>query len=620
MNIRILTVPSLSTCILASPASASSGAYERSNSSRTIRRAVSIHSGSQLCFLKYSSLWRGWRTKNVVTAEKLWYRLWKRTHSNTVDLGMVCFIVIPVNGIFANSQGSANGERELEGTFRWRGKNFVDVIHCRYHSGEVGCSARKKECSVLKDLFPNEQRYVICSNNSPSKHPSTLQQSSTPLELTRTSEDPSHGRQSSNQLPNDSEWQTRACRRWNSIESTRRAAWYEMRGGGRSMSCTIQEEEWSWSSSLRRQTCVAVNVLVIRAGLGSESTDLYQHRSHWLDTRIQRPYLLVGHSISKIFPWIQRFVFFIILLSHFSTFFQIEPFGQLGECFSSFIKVLSFFTFGTSNCLIIALAAMLSVCAKQQVWFAAPGKLSIRSVRCTIIVSLLDALSVVMLRIYHFGEYWCISVSKFLTFSWIPNVCRTSANAFARFSPVWDMGTSTRSSSIDNGFPSCSRWTVIATKALWFGDVQASVAKLSFPSYSWWSVSQVIHTVTKTDLKHCSNAITNTHKNLFHITRDGFRWRYVAFGSTRLHERAKTAIIDNLEWALAFCDPPDKFSTIIQNFRHLVNTRKGENIPWFSFCMLTMIVGYPTLPSPLEGCGNCSVEILSFGQSLTSSL
>ena len=33
--------------------------------------------------------------------------------------------------------------------------------------------------------------------------------------------------------------------------------------------------------------------------------------------------------------------------------------------------------------------------------------------------------------------------------------------------------------------PFCSRWTISTTKALWLGDIHASVAKLSRPGYSW---------------------------------------------------------------------------------------------------------------------------------------
>lgn len=47
-------------------------------------------------------------------------------------------------------------------------------------------------------------------------------------------------------------------------------------------------------------------------------------------------------------------------------------------------------------------------------------------------------------------------------------------------------GTSTMSNTIAIDTPSCSRCTEMATKALWLGDVQASVAKFKCPLYSWW--------------------------------------------------------------------------------------------------------------------------------------
>ena len=59
------------------------------------------------------------------------------------------------------------------------------------------------------------------------------------------------------------------------------------------------------------------------------------------------------------------------------------------------------------------------------------------------------------------------------------------ANTSARLMPECDFATSTRSSSMEIGVLSCSKWTVNATNALWFGDVHASVAKFRLPLYSW---------------------------------------------------------------------------------------------------------------------------------------
>jgi hypothetical protein len=96
-----------------------------------------------------------------------------------------------------------------------------------------------------------------------------------------------------------------------------------------------------------------------------------------------------------------------------------------------------------------------------------------------------------------------------LTLSAIPNSCRIFANAVAKLSPEWDyrMGpsmngnfeswyahtcaTSTISNTRHSGVPFRSRWTVSATNALWFGEVHASVAKFSSPSYDCISLSVV---------------------------------------------------------------------------------------------------------------------------------
>ena len=76
-----------------------------------------------------------------------------------------------------------------------------------------------------------------------------------------------------------------------------------------------------------------------------------------------------------------------------------------------------------------------------------------------------------------------------LTLSDMPKSSRTFTNAALRVSPEWDAATLTMSRRKDIAAPLCSRWTVRATKARLLGELQASVAKLRRPSYSWIMVS-----------------------------------------------------------------------------------------------------------------------------------
>ena len=65
------------------------------------------------------------------------------------------------------------------------------------------------------------------------------------------------------------------------------------------------------------------------------------------------------------------------------------------------------------------------------------------------------------------------------TVSLIPKSSRTLAKAAAGFIPECDFVTSTRLRSIEMGVSSCMKWTVNSTKALWLGDVHASMAKFN---------------------------------------------------------------------------------------------------------------------------------------------
>ncbi len=134
--------------------------------------------------------------------------------------------------------------------------------------------------------------------------------------------------------------------------------------------------------------------------------------------------------------------------------------------------------FGTSNCWITLFAIRLRMCVKQQVWLSGPLNALMSSSSWHIIWSLLLVLSQVILNIWFHVSGSRISLIYWLTLYAIPKSSRILANTAARVNPVCDLATWTRSSSIDIGAPFCLKWTVTATYALWFREVQVSVAKL----------------------------------------------------------------------------------------------------------------------------------------------
>ena len=64
---------------------------------------------------------------------------------------MVSFVVVAVEGFFANCEGRLDHQRVLviDGGCD---KMFVDVAHGWYDSGNAGCSLGKEQCHILEDL------------------------------------------------------------------------------------------------------------------------------------------------------------------------------------------------------------------------------------------------------------------------------------------------------------------------------------------------------------------------------------------------------------------------------------------------------------------------------------
>jgi hypothetical protein len=169
----------------------------------------------------------------------------------------------------------------------------------------------------------------------------------------------------------------------------------------------------------------------------------------------------------------------------------------------------------------------------------------------------------------------------------MPNSSRIRANAAARFTPECDWATSTRSSKRQMGSPFCSKWTVTATYALWFGDVHASVPKLKAPSCSWLQyVNCRRWQEWKAYLEDFSDSTTSPCEHLPNVTRNSRRRRYVISRSPCLHQALKSPIIYNREWPHALRYPTDNLC------------------PGFGFVVWAMRIGNLSFSLPLESGGN----------------
>ena len=135
-------------------------------------------------------------------------------------------------------------------------------------------------------------------------------------------------------------------------------------------------------------------------------------------------------------------------------------------------------------------------------------------------------------------------------------------NGHASLRYVHTFATLPTSKTRHSGVPFCSRWTVSATNALWFGEVHASVAKFNSPSYVCSPLSPLWREARElfTYPQHVSNSLACACKNHLNITRYCPRWRYVILWASCFHQRLKTTIIYNVEGLSTLCNPADDFS------------------------------------------------------------
>ena len=64
---------------------------------------------------------------------------------------MIGFVIVPVEGFFANCKGSL----DREGVFVVGGSGgevFIYVVHCWYDGGDAGCPSGKEKSCILEDL------------------------------------------------------------------------------------------------------------------------------------------------------------------------------------------------------------------------------------------------------------------------------------------------------------------------------------------------------------------------------------------------------------------------------------------------------------------------------------
>ena len=75
-----------------------------------------------------------------------------QTHSNPKHLGVISFVIVVVEGSFANHKGCLNCQRVLVVDSDC-GKVFVNVVHGWYDSSDAGCSSGKEQCCILENLM-----------------------------------------------------------------------------------------------------------------------------------------------------------------------------------------------------------------------------------------------------------------------------------------------------------------------------------------------------------------------------------------------------------------------------------------------------------------------------------
>ena len=76
----------------------------------------------------------------------------KLTHHNSINLRMVRFVIILIQGLLSNSESSTDGLGVLE-ILRNGCQVFVDVVHGGNDSADVGCITQKKEGAMFENLL-----------------------------------------------------------------------------------------------------------------------------------------------------------------------------------------------------------------------------------------------------------------------------------------------------------------------------------------------------------------------------------------------------------------------------------------------------------------------------------
>jgi len=85
---------------------------------------------------------------------------WQLTHGDAVNLRMVGFIVVPVEGFLPDGKRGTDGQGKRS-VLCCCGQMSVDVVHGRYNNADARCVPRKKERSVFENL--GEGLFPDCS-------------------------------------------------------------------------------------------------------------------------------------------------------------------------------------------------------------------------------------------------------------------------------------------------------------------------------------------------------------------------------------------------------------------------------------------------------------------------
>ena len=296
-----------------------------------------------------------------------------------------------------------------------------------------------------------------------------------------------------------------------------------------------------------------------------------------------------------------------------------RPSARLASAWAAWSSTSLFLAFGMLNCLIMALAVMFSICRKHLVWLGVPGKSSRRMLSWLIMVSLLDALSVVTPKIL---KRWVPAIVN----NKLPWPCHQRQNLLR----PWWMQVQDSNPCVTWGlWQGQGAWQVVCHSARsvpWWQCMLCDLVRSKRPS--WSSISRHVpiirwvleaHFVQLTYLWHAGNPFANMNEGILHIAWQGLRWWDMIVGPLCLHQGAESTVFYDLKRPLTLCDPTYKLSTDNLHFRLSTLHPSKENSPHFDFGVLMMTVSDAPLGCTLKQCCDWHVNTFRICQHVSGS-